>query len=132
MHEGGYLCHDGRQVLTHLVLPKTKDPPPGCFNLRGDRSVAENVTPYLGDPVGPVRLGDVPVLWATVPEATVHEHGHPYAGKHNVGLARQTRLQTVTEPCRPQGFLETKLWGGVLVLDLRHAVAALLAGKNVA
>jgi hypothetical protein len=71
-----------RSLMRGLVLPNTHRKPPGSHKEAIDFGIALPVIADLGGPV--LRIGSQPpaMYGTTVPEASVHEHGHSRPAKH--------------------------------------------------
>ena len=85
-------------------------------------AVALDVSLELRGPVFHVLLrGRKFAVWASVPEASVHEHADFLAWPSDIGVPRDLPLQTVSaKPCRAQPFAHQKLGLGVGTLVALH------------
>ena len=85
-------------------------------------AVALDVSLELRGPVFHVLLrGRKIAVWASVPEASVHEHADFLAWPSDIGVPRDLPLQTVSaKPCRAQTFAHQKFGLGVGALIALH------------
>jgi hypothetical protein len=72
-----------------LVLPDSDDEPPPFPEAAISIRVTSSVGRYLRLPPIPMLLRPCPMLWATVPEAPVHEDSDPGLGEDHIHTSSQ-------------------------------------------
>lgn len=80
-----YQLYDADGIIHFVVLPDPHDGPPGLGERCIDPTVALDVRSELWHPVLEVRLRDVLVVWATVPEAAIDEDGDLPTREDDIG-----------------------------------------------
>ncbi len=100
-----------------LVFPHPNDFPPGALEPPIRVAVPLDVPCDLGGPVPAVDVVQtLAVVGASVPEAAVHEDGHPSPGEHEVGppieVGQRPDIDSVPGPAAVQQPTEAKLWAG--------------------
>jgi hypothetical protein len=105
------------RILGIVVFPHTHDHPPVLHQTRSRLLVTSPIPGDLRRPPPGVRLGRWPVQSATVPEATVYEHGQPPAWEHDVCSSSWTggnnRIDSKSKTATVQYATESKLGGRV-------------------
>src|SRR4051812_46588697 len=104
--------------LENLMLPESKNPPPGLFELPRLASVARHVLREFLEPERPPGTRQDVVVRATVPEATVDEEGRFSSREYNVGPdTEHAPMETVPEACAIQEATEHELRIGIASAD---------------
>lgn len=123
---------DGRRVV---VLPRADDAPALCHQDRLVPRVALPVREELPSPEVGVRLREMGVLLAVVPEAAVDEDRDPGAGEHEVGAdaAPAAHRSVDEEPAAAAVELAAhcELGRGVPSAEAGHVAAACVVGFPV-
>lgn len=114
-----------------LMLPNADDPPSLGRKEAADFFVARKVLENLALPELGVCFRHYPMLWASVPETSIHKNRHLLFWEDNVWFAVKRVLEPVSQPLLPQSFPEFHLWFCVPAPYTRHAAGTLLRGKYV-
>jgi hypothetical protein len=122
---------DGKDSLDNagdvLVLPGPDYGPPGFLEASINESIPLSVAAELWFPIVDIASGDVSVLRAGVPEASVNKDGNPVAGENDIWANRQIReTQAIVHPktksVRMEGAAHGYLWLGVALEIPGHAL----------
>lgn len=107
-----------------LMLPDAQHLPSGCSEPLVGVGISALGPAYLFSPVLGVRLSDVAVPGASVPEAAVEEDRHLWAAKHQVcrspQLWQRAGCDTVPQPECVDSAPQCHLWSGVTATVRSH------------
>lgn len=111
-----------------LVLPCMKDPPASTRQSGVDRLVPCDIPCELGAPVAGIGAGDIAVLGAAMPKASVDEDGKAGASKDNVGAdeavqASEGKIDAEAQASAVEFTAKCQLGAAVAAPVASHALA---------
>jgi hypothetical protein len=92
-----------RRGIIKGMGPEPDDTPPGFAERPGAEAISGDVTLQFWKPISLIATGLATVLWASMPEATVHENHDVFAAKGEIGVAGKGLMTPPAgDPMRPE------------------------------
>lgn len=129
----GYGPCAGIEIALDFVLPDSVHSPTLIFERASDTHVPKTIALNLGAPIVAVRRRRTVAVGASMPKASINEHGQPDASEGDIWLARDaSRVQPVAAQSKvPKTLAHCQLWLRVAGPYRRHVSASVFGCEPI-